>query len=57
MADKAEKQTKKAVKPPTQSFFVPSIEKTIEAIDLSEVEAIVAKDKTNQEEEVGDGNS
>lgn len=54
MADKA---TKKAVKPSNQSFFVPSIGKTVEVADLADVEAAVAHDKTNQEDEVGDGNS
>jgi hypothetical protein len=54
MADKARK---KAVKPSTQPFFVPSIGKTVEVADLADVEAAVAKNKTNQEKEVGDGNS
>lgn len=57
MADKAAKQTKKAVKADTQPFFVPSIGKTVEVADLADVEAAVAHDKTNQEIEVGDGNS
>lgn len=57
MADKAAKQTNKAVKPDTQPFFVPSIGKTVEVADLADVEAAVAGYKNNQEEEVGDGNS
>ncbi len=58
MAKKLAKQMKtKAVNASIQYFFVPSILRTIEATDLSEVEAVVAKDKINQEIEVGDGNS
>jgi hypothetical protein len=58
MAHKVTKKTEtKAVKPSTQPFFVPSIGKTIEVADLADVEAAVANDKTNQEIEVGDGNS
>ncbi|MDI3211763.1 hypothetical protein [Arthrobacter sp. AL12] len=58
MVNKLAKHIKtKAVNASIQYFFVPSILRTIEATDLADVEAIVAKDKTNQEIEVGDGNS
>jgi hypothetical protein len=54
MADKAKENVAKAK---LQRFFVPSIGKTVEVAELTDGEAAVAHDKTNQEIEVGDGNS
>lgn len=57
MAKKSSAEKQEQTTTPTQPFFVPFIGKTVEATDLADVESIVARDKTNQEIEVGDGNS
>ncbi|WP_231745475.1 hypothetical protein [Arthrobacter sp. EpRS71] len=58
MANKLAKKIKsKAVDASVQLFFVPSILRSIAAKDLSEIGAKVAATKSNQENEVGDGNS